>query len=279
MLSENEIKALITLLDDEDSEIVKHVEAQILAAGTNILPFLENEWQNRSLQPLLHERLEQIIHSLRFESLKNRFKEWKNKETDDLLKGAWLIASYQYPESSYESLKAKIEQIYYNIWVHFRENLHPYDQVKIINYVLFDEMKFSANTQNFHSPANSMLNRVLETRKGNPISLCILYILVAQKLNLPIYGVNMPNLFILIYQNNERPFYINAFNRGLIFTKSDIDNYIAQLGLMPQESFYTPTSHLEIIKRVCRNLIVSYEQLGEIEKMEEIQEILDILSA
>ncbi|MCS6794584.1 MAG: transglutaminase-like domain-containing protein [Raineya sp.] len=278
MLSENEIKALITLLDDEDAEIVRHVEAKILSVGESILPFLETEWQNKSLQPLISERLEQIIHSLRFQTLKSKLKNWKEQENHDLLKGAWLIATYQYPECTYESLQEQIEQIYYNVWVHFRDNLHPYDQVKIINYVLFDEMKFSANTQNFHSPANSMLNRVLETRKGNPISLCILYILVAQKLNLPIYGVNMPNLFILIYQSPERPFYINAFNRGLIFTKSDIDNYIAQLGLSPHESFYNPTTPLEIIKRVCRNLIVSYEHLGETEKMQEMQELLEVLS-
>lgn len=278
MLSESEIKALVSLLDDEDSEIIKHVEEKILAAGEYILPYLEAEWQNCSLQPIIYERLEQIIHSLRFRVLKEKITQWKLYETEDLLKGVWLIATYQYPEVSYETLKEKIDQIYYSVWVHFRENLHPYDQIRLINYVLFEELKFSANTQNFHSPANSMLNRVLETRKGNPISLCIIYMLVAQKLGMPVYGVNMPNLFILIYKGKEHSFYINAFNRGLIFTKADIDNYIAQLGLEPHESFYTPTSHLEIVKRICRNLIVSYEQLGELEKMQEMQQILDILS-
>ena len=122
-----------------------------------------------------------------------------------------------------------------------------------------------------------MLNAVFETKRGNPISLCVIYILLAEKLKLPIYGVNLPNLFILIYDLPQKPFYINAFNRGLIFTKSDIDNYISQLGLQQQESFYKPCSYTEIIKRILRNLTVAYEQLGEQQKMAEIVELLEIL--
>jgi len=272
-----ELKALIALLDDEDIEISKHIESKILSLGETVVPFLEQEWQN-SLNPVLQDKLENLIHTLQFQSLKQRLHEWKSQGGNDLLKGMWLIATYQYPEVKYEDLKEKIDQLYYNVWIHLRDNMNPYDQVRIINYVLFDEEKFTANTKNFHSPANNMLNAVFETKRGNPISLCVIYILLAEKLKLPIYGVNLPNLFILIYDLPEKPFYINAFNRGLIFTKSDIDNYISQLGLHQQASFYTPCSHIEIIKRILRNLIVAYEQLGEQQKMAEVTELLEIFN-
>jgi regulator of sirC expression with transglutaminase-like and TPR domain len=265
------------LLDDEDAEISKHIESKILSLGEAVVPFLEQEWQN-SLNPILQNKLENLIHTLQFQTLKQRLHEWKLQGGTDLLRGMWLIATYQYPEVKYEDLKEKIDQLYYNVWIHLRDNMNPYDQVRIINYVLFDEEKLVANTKNFHSPANNMLNVVLETKRGNPISLCVIYILLAEKLKLPIYGVNLPNLFILIYDLPEKPFYINAFNKGLIFTKSDIDNYISQLGLQQQASFYTPCNNIEIIKRILRNLIVAYEQLGEQQKMAEVVELLEIFN-
>jgi regulator of sirC expression with transglutaminase-like and TPR domain len=276
MIADNEIKALIALLDDEDTEITHHVESKLLSLGESVLPFLESEWEN-SMNPTLQIKLENLIHTLQFQTTKQRLRDWKENEPDNLLRGMWVVASYQYPEVTYEELQEKIDQLYYNTWVHFKDGLNPYDQVKILNYVLFDEYKLSANTKNFHSPANNMLNIVFEGKKGNPISLCVVYMLLAQKLKLPIHGVNLPNLFILIYDWENKPFYINAFNKGLVFTKADIDNYIEQLGLQKQESFYRPCSHIEIVKRIFRNLIVAYEQLGEADKMDEIHELLDML--
>jgi regulator of sirC expression with transglutaminase-like and TPR domain len=139
-----------------------------------------------------------------------------------------------------EKIKQELEQIYYDAWLEFKPDLYPYDQIKILNSVLFNKLKFGANTKNFHSPGNSMINIVLETHKGNPITLCIIYLLVAQKLKMPVYGVNLPNLFIVTYKEEKNQFYINAFNKGLIFTKQDIENYIHELRLTPQDSFLSP---------------------------------------
>ena len=123
-----------------------------------------------------------------------------------------------------------------------------------------------------------MLKAVLESKKGNPISLSVLYILVAERLGLPIKGVNLPNLFIITYKTEDIQFYINAFNRGLIFSRKDIDNYVANLNLTPKESFYQPCSNEDIIKRVLRNLIVAYEKLDEHQKSEEVKELLVLIS-
>jgi regulator of sirC expression with transglutaminase-like and TPR domain len=190
----------------------------------------------------------------------------------------WLVATYQYPDLSLEGLKRQLEQIYYEAWLEFKADAHPFDQVKILNSVVFGKLKFRANTKNFHAPANSMINVVLETRKGNPISLCVLYMLVAQRLKLPVYGVNLPSLFILTYKSEERQFYINAFNRGLIFSKQDIDNYLQQSKLQFLDMFYQPCSHTDIVRRVLRNLIVSFEKLKDFEKADEVKLLLDIVA-
>jgi regulator of sirC expression with transglutaminase-like and TPR domain len=273
-MEEKEIKALISLLDDEDKQVASHVEEKLRSMGSQVIPFLEKEWE-ASFNPALQSRIEDIIHDLQIDLLKERLTGWYQGETKDLLEAMWIVATIQYPDLSLDKLKQELEQIYYETWLEFRADLHPMDQIKVVNSVLFNKLKFGANTKNFHSPGNSMINVVLESRKGNPITLCVIYLLVAQKLKMPVYGVNLPNLFILTYKDTQNtPFYINAFNRGLIFSKQDIENYIHELHLVPQNSFFEPCDNVEIIRRALRNLIMSFEKMGEHAKAEEVKLLL-----
>lgn len=276
-MQESELKALVSLLDDEDDQIVAHIEEKIRSLGKEIIPYLEQEWES-TFNPGLQRKIEDLIHTLQYQVLKERLQQWYEDPEQDLLTGLWLISTYQYPDIELTKLKQDLEQIYYEAWLEFRPDLHPFDQVKVINSVFFNKLKFGANTKNFHSPGNSLINIVLETRKGNPISLCVIYMLVAQKLKLPIYGVNLPNLFILTFKDDKVQFYINAFNRGLIFSKQDIENYIHELRLTPQESFFQPCSSLEIIRRTLRNLVMSFDKMGEHAKAEEVKELLLIVA-
>ncbi len=276
-MDKNEFKALVSLLDDEDAEVNRHVEEKIMSMGSEIIPYLEEQWEN-SFDHGMQRRLEDMIHVLQFSLLKERLTSWKEEGAKDLLKGMWIVSTYQFPDTELLDLKKQIEQIYYDIWVDFKPEMHPYDQIKIVNSALFSKLKFRANTKNFHSPNNSLLKAVLESKKGNPISLSVVYILVAERLGLPIYGVNLPNLFIVTYKSDEIQFYINSFNRGLIFSRKDIDNYVANLNLTPREAFYQPCSNEDIVKRVLRNLILAYDKLTEHQKSEEIKELLVLLS-
>lgn len=272
-MQESELKALVSLLDDEDKQVSSHVEEKILSIGKEAIPFLEHEWES-NLNPAVQARIEELIHILQYELLKERLKNWYAGEEHDLLTGMWILATYQYPEIELEKLRQDLEQIYYETWLEFRPDLYPYDQVKVINSVLFNKLKFGANTKNFQSPGNSMINVVLESHKGNPITLCVIYMLVAQKLKLPVSGVNLPNLFILTYKDDNHQFYINAFNRGLIFSKQDIENYINELHLVPQTSFYEPCNSIDIVRRALRNLVMSFEKMGEHAKAEEVKLLL-----
>lgn len=276
-MDEKEFKALVSLLDDEDVNIVSHVEQKIKSLGHQIIPYLEHEWEN-NFDPNVQKRIEDLIHTLQFDYLKVQLQGWKDRGGEDLLEGMWLVASYQYPDLELGKLRKDLEQIYYEAWLEYKQELHPFDQVKILNSVIFSKLKFSANTKNFHAPGNSMINIALESRKGNPITLCVIYMLVAQKLKMPVYGVNLPNLFILTYKTDDIQFYINAFNRGLIFSKNDIDNYISHLHINPMEIFYQPCTNLDVIKRALRNLIISFEKIGEHQKVEEVKELLSSIS-
>jgi regulator of sirC expression with transglutaminase-like and TPR domain len=273
-MKQSEIKALISLLDDEDYEVLNHVETKIRSMGDTVIPYLEDRWEESSLSPLMQKKLEDLIHDLQYNAFFDRLLNWRNNNSDDLLEGMWAIATYQYPELSIEKLRQDVEQIYYEVWLEMRDNMHPMDQIKTLNSVIFGKLKFGANTKHFHSASNSMLNIVIDLKKGNPISLCVIYLLVAQKLNLPIWGVNLPNLFILTYKSGNMQFYINVFNRGLVFSRVDIDNYIAQYNFPQNEIFYQPCNNLDIIRRVLRNLTLAFEKVGDDDKVKEIEKAL-----
>ncbi|GAB4001679.1 hypothetical protein GCM10028807_58430 [Spirosoma daeguense] len=276
-MNDNELKALISLLDDEDREVAEHVEQRIRQLGGQMIPLLESEWEG-SFNPSLQKRIEEIIHDLQYEAVLERIRDWKNGGAMDLLEGLWIVATYQYPDLSLAKLRQDVEQLFYDTWVDFKTDLHPDEQVKAMNTAFFSKLKFAPNTKHFHSPANSMINQVLESRRGNPITLCVLYMLIARRLNLPIYGVNLPNLFVLTYKNDSSAqFYINVFNRGLIFTTKDIDQYIDQLNVKRLDTFYQPCTNTDIVRRVLRNLMLAFEKNGDTERVEEVEKILNAI--
>jgi regulator of sirC expression with transglutaminase-like and TPR domain len=276
-MSENEINALVSLLEDTDEEVSFLVEKEIKNYGEIIIPFLEDHWEKNTVNPSLQKKIEDLIHEMHYENFSENLVEWKNERQDDLLEGMWLVAKYQYPELDYDSLKMEINQIYFDAWLKLREDIHPEDAIKKLNQIFFDKYKFSANTKNFHSPSNSLLNQVIESKRGNPISLCVIYLLVAQRLGLPIFGVNLPSLFILTFKSAQVQFYINVFNKGLIFNKVDIDTYLKQMKLEGQDSFYEPCSNLEIVRRSLLNLMISFQKNSQKEKVKEIKQVYDLL--
>lgn len=274
-MNDNEIKALISLLDDEDREVVQHVESRIRQLGGGLIPFLETEWEG-SFNPNLQKKIEELIHDLQYQSVLERIRTWKNGGGMDLLEGLWIVATYQYPDLSLEKLRQELEQLYYKVWLDVGNDVHPVDQVKALNNAFFNTLGFAPNSKHFHSPANSMINQVLESRKGNPISLCIIYMLIARKIGMPIYGVNLPNLFVLTYkQPNGVQFYVNVFTRGLVFSKNDIDHYIGQLNLKQNDIFYQPCSNVDIVRRTLRNLMLAFEKKGDADRVKEVEAILD----
>src|ERR1051325_9902820 len=97
MMKKTEIDALIQLLDDSDTEIYGHIESRLIDLGKEVIPMLENAW-SKSLDALLQQRIENIIHKIQLTSLKNELKLWIENGSVDLIKGAMIVARYQYPD-------------------------------------------------------------------------------------------------------------------------------------------------------------------------------------
>ncbi|MCK5028095.1 MAG: transglutaminase family protein [Bacteroidales bacterium] len=284
-LKEKEIKALLLLLEDPDNEVFKHVSESLLEEGENVIPELEKAWE-KSLNEVLQERIESLIQEIQFTSTQKQLKEWKEKGAVDILKGAFLIAKYQYPDLKFDSILSLFNKIKQDAWLEMNNNLTALEKVRVINHILYQIYEFSGNSSNFFAPQNSYINHVLESHKGNPLTLGIIYIALAQELDIPIYGVSMPRNFILAYvdENNihdpyedEILFYINPFNKGTVLGKREIDYFLKQQKLEPKKSYYNPCSNVEIIRKLILNLIYSYEKLGYPEKVDNLKDLYSII--
>lgn len=286
-MKNQEIKALINLLDDPDNEVINVVSDNLLKKGVNIIPLLEKAWES-TLNELLQERLENVIQTIQFDITKNKLEKWCSTGYDNILEGAYNLALFQFPEIDFNMIDEEIENIRKDVWLEINNNLTALEKVKILNYVIFDLHKYSKNTSNFYSPQNSYINQVMETKKGDPISLAIIYMSVAYKLGLPIYGVNLPINFILAYKDEYRQydskdetedilFYINPYNKGVVLGKREIDYFLAQQKLKHNRSYYVPCTNIDIILRLINNLIMAYEKVGFTDKINKLKELIRII--
>jgi len=284
MINPTEVNSLIRLLDDPDTEIFTHVHDKLLSYGNEAVEYLEQAWE-QAFDPTQQERIANLVHEIQFGNVKNDLQLWYQGGAFDLLQGILIINRYQYPDLDEQKVINQIEAIKRDVWIQMMNEASPAENVKLINHVFYNIYGFSGNTTNHLDPQNSFLSQVLETKKGNQISLAIIYSIIAQKLDIPVYGVNLPQHFILAYLDESAQsefeggvlFYINAFNKGFIFGRRDVDMFLKQLNLKFDRQFYEPCSNTDIIKRVLRNLISAYENLGSVEKVTELNELLGML--
>ncbi len=289
MQSQQNIPALISLLDDPDQKIYSQISDELLNLGEKAIPFLEDAWEN-SFNAILQNRIENLLHQIQFQSIVTGLHDWTKSEEKSLLEAAILIAKYQYSDIDIAYIHDFVNEINNAVWLELNDNLTALEKAGVFNKVFFEIFGFGGNKKNFYSPQNSFINHVLETRKGSPISLSILMIEIARRNKIPIYGVNLPEHFVLAYTHlpiqfydriteNDILFYINPFNKGTIFQKADIDTFLNQLKIDKKEEFYQPCQNKIVVKRLLQNLRFAFQKAGYSEKEEEIKILIAQLEA
>jgi regulator of sirC expression with transglutaminase-like and TPR domain len=290
MANGNSLQALIALMDDPDEQVYAHVRDRVLEIGPAAIQELQTSWEESDFGLLFQSRIENLIHEIQFEQCKTELTSWYASSTKDLLKGALIVAKYQYPGLEEKSVVDFIERMRRDCWLEINPNMTAFEAVRIINKVIFEQYGFVGNSKNYNSSSNSYINTVIEARKGNPLSLSLIYSIIAQKLELPIYGVNLPNHFILAYMDNNGTnlfmsngneygvlFYINTFSKGSIFQKEDIQQFLQSIQVAQDASHFQPCSNSDIIRRMLTNLIASFQQVGSQEKVNELCELRSLL--
>ncbi len=281
-MSENEISALISLIDDPDEVIYIQVRERLMQIGGPVIPALERAWEAEEMGDLCRNRIEDLLHVIHLDTVRGGLEAWAEKGGEDLLEGALLVARYRYPELDEYRVKSKLAAIRQDIWLELNDNLTAFEKVRVFNHIFFQVHGFKGNKRNYHAPQNSYINEVLDGRKGNPLSLAILYQVLAEDLDLPLRGVNLPNHFVLAYMDehsaasgSERSilFYVNAFSQGDILGKSEIDEFLEKIKVPAQPAFYLPCTNIDIVRRLLNNLANSYAKLGDSERAEDLERL------
>lgn len=296
-LETTEIKSLLLLLDDNDAEVVSLVEHKLISYGTDVLPIIENELAQIKDQNV-NDLASEVVSKINYKQLLIDFQTWFDSSEKDLLTGVYLVAKYKYPNLKKVEILEAIEKIKLNAWLDMRHDISAFEKVKILNYTFYNIHGFSGNVDNYQSSSNSFINEVLDSKKGNPIMLCIIYMLVAQNLKLPVFGINLPQHFMLAFleedkmdlstfdlnksqkispENKAVLFYINAFHKGGVFTKNSLEQFVKQMQIQSNPAYYLPCDNLTIVKRVLRNLASSFKYEEEKAKANQIYDILYLL--
>lgn len=289
MSNDSSVLALVRLMDDPDENIFSHVRHALIDKGVEVIPVLESSWEHEDYGLLFQSRIENLIHEIQFKATKDAVIAWTEDPHKDLLEGAILVARYQYPNLDEAQIRLFIQQMRKDIWLEINAHQTAYEKIRVFNKVFYGKYAFTGNSKDFHSPLNSCINTVIETRKGNPLSLCVLYSILAQSLDLPIYGINLPNHFVLAYldednlnpyinTNNEHGvlFYINGFARGGIFDEMEIKEFLKGLNKPELREYFEPCSNSAILARMLTNLITAFQQSGNAEKVQELTELRDL---
>ncbi len=281
-MDKDKVHALISLLDDPNDLVFNSAEEELLKENSDVIDELEKAWEI-STDDVFQRRVENIIHYIQLKDVKSQLRKWLVEGAEDLLYGAFLVAKYQYPEINYDDLNQKIDRLRRDVWLELNDHLTSIEKVRIINHVLFDIYKFIRNSRNFFAPQNSYINKVVDTKRGNPVSLSILYSVISQRLGLPVFGVNLPKNFVLCYvdehsikEEEDILFYINPVNKGAILGRREIEYFLKQQKLIPKPDYFLPCSNTEIIKRLLVNLIFAYENKGDDLKKNELEELMKI---
>ena len=179
-------------------------------------------------------------------------------EKIDLLRAALTFARPEYPgldESRYLGL---IDEYADRVRSRRGESEDPAHSIATINVVLFQQEGFAGNQSEFYDPRNSYLNDVLDRKLGIPISLSVIYMEVAQRVGLPVFGVGLPGHFLLKhYDLNGNQIFIDPYVAGRLLSPAECQTRLDEVygGQMPlQPEFLNSVSRRQILTRMLNNL-------------------------
>ena len=277
------LTALIKMIDDPDYLVFNVISDKLISIGRDAIQPLETALDN-CFDEQIEEKIRAVLEKIYQACLLTDFFDWLHTDSDDLLKGFILVSRTEYRNLDEGIISVLIAQIKTDVWIELHDELTALENTKVINHILFNVYNFEGNKFDITDPENSYINTFLGTKKGSPLTLGMLYIIICRRLGLPVYGVDLPQHFILAYlsepgmaeqEKGDVLFYINPFNNGAVFTRREIDQFISQMKIKPEESFYQPCSNAEVIRRLINNLIFSYKNRRMHEKLSELENLLN----
>ena len=288
MQENREISALFTLIDDPDEEVFTTVSQRIVHYGKGIIPNLENLWENSPSEGV-QERIELLIHKLHFTDLMNDLTDWSNSAYHDLLFGSLLVSKFQYPELHTTPVLQEIEKIRRNVWLELNSFLTPLEQANVITSIIYNYYNLKGVEIGYTNPDDFFIHKVLQSKKGNAVSNGILYLVLAELLDIPVRAINIPKQFVLAFFNSDYDpstfsghpqeqiqFYVDA-TTGQPFSHNDVEMYFKRISVPPTASYFRPMNHKRIIQILVEELAKCFDNPTQLYKQKELMQLSEIL--
>jgi regulator of sirC expression with transglutaminase-like and TPR domain len=202
-----------------------------------------------------------------------------------LFEAAASLAQDEYPGLDLENVLSTLEQLGRRLSERCRNLSTELKRLQETSRFFYKELGFVGNVNNYYDPDNSFLHRVLESRRGIPITLAIIYIELARTVGLDAEGVSFPGHFLIKINLHEGPVVLDPFT-GQSLSKEDLferlEPYRKGFGLnddseVPIGLFLQPAKPKDILLRMLRNLREVYSQQGQPEKVKKVVERMLVL--
>lgn len=249
-------KALLRLLDDPNPGVRKAMLAEFSALGGEALSYLKEigAGENRVLG--LHASW--FLRQLNYQDPEEEFRVFIRSLQYELETGSLLLNRTILPDLDIGQCCRILDEMGARCSELMFPPMSVRQKCRVINRVLFHEYGFRGNVENYTDPRNSFLSEVLVRRRGLPITLSIVFILVAQRCGLTLEPVGVPGHFLVGCYVEKPPFFIDTFARGAFRSAEDVFEQLRKKKMPPKLSYLTPTPVREVLCRCCRNLASHY---------------------
>ena len=272
--STERIEALLHLLSDRDPRVARHIHQHLVDAGCEAMPFLRAAL-NDCDDPTLATRIRAVIGDIAQAEVEQHWDALlrASEREIDLEAGAFLVARAGDPQVETAPYRQQLDAMAAELKPLAAGT--PRQVVRNMNEYLFRTLRFRGNTQQYYDPHNSFLHRVLDDRVGIPISLSVLYLLLGQRLRVPVAGVGLPGHFLVGLRTE--PVFIDCFHQGALLTEKDCARLLRNYGVGFDRRYLEPCSHAYILARMLRNLIAVYETRQETTESRRFRRLLTAL--
>ncbi len=274
-LDETALRSLVALLDDEDPRSLDLVRRKLFDVGAAAIPYLEAA--RASSPPAFAARLDEMADELRFRDLQRDFLAMAAERVPDLETGAFLLSRFVRPGADPAVYRRWLDRVAAAADQDIAEDSTALESATKLATHLFKGLGFAGNEANYYDPDNSCLTRVIDTRRGIPVTLSVLFLLTAKRLRIPAYGVGTPGHFLLGLRDEGEPRFLDAFQQGRLLNVAEVRRMLVRNGYEFRPEYLRPCGPREILARMMRNLLSIYQKTGAVERAERLSLLVEVV--
>jgi regulator of sirC expression with transglutaminase-like and TPR domain len=270
------IDALIRLLGDENPRICSVAWENLEKIGDAALPVVRQATRDAP-DARVQAQCARFLKEWRRREALRRWVEFCRSGKLGLEEGAFLIAQTEFPEAELDTYRRMLDGFAESLRGRLASARTVDEAVAAVSRLLFEELGFRGNDEDYYSPDNSYLNRVLDLKRGIPISLASVFLLVARRVQVPVCGVGLPQHFVLKYRGAAGEVFVDTFRGGKLLGVRECVRFLSNAHIPFLEDYLRAVSDAEMLTRMLGNLLKIYLSQDDQRRSDRISAMLKLL--